>query len=395
MRVAVVGGGLSGLAAAYELAKRDVSISVFESSSYLGGLAASFDRRGKKIPICYHHISKLDTVTLHYLEEFKLSNQLIWKKMGTDFYIDGKPHRLSTPLDVLRFNPLGLMDRFRLAKGLTSCYLNDDADVEDGDQFATERFGESAKWLLFEPLSQIKYGLPLSSVSAKWLSHRMHVTAHIREEYAYPRFGLNQLVDAFENGITQHKGLIFRNSNVASLGPLDAYDRIILTLPGVFLNDIIGEDFGIQYCPAISCVIGADQSIVRNYWNIMISPRTTFGGIFNHTMLNPDSATREGENIYYVFTYGGWMGLSRDQVRYRFLEELSKLGMNLKPNWVEVFKMKYSQPIFSVNYQNPPMKVSSKIYLAGVFREYPNPRTMNSALMSGRNTAMKILEDFS
>jgi len=41
--VAVVGGGFTGLAAAYELALAGVPVTVLEAEAELGGLAATFD----------------------------------------------------------------------------------------------------------------------------------------------------------------------------------------------------------------------------------------------------------------------------------------------------------------------------------------------------------------
>ena len=39
MRVAIIGGGITGLTAAYELTKRGINVTVFEKDEYLGGLS--------------------------------------------------------------------------------------------------------------------------------------------------------------------------------------------------------------------------------------------------------------------------------------------------------------------------------------------------------------------
>jgi len=43
VRVGIVGGGLAGLTAAYELGKRGHEVTVFEREAALGGQAATFE----------------------------------------------------------------------------------------------------------------------------------------------------------------------------------------------------------------------------------------------------------------------------------------------------------------------------------------------------------------
>src|SRR5215469_18916372 len=45
-RIAIVGGGLSGLAAAYQLAQEGVEFSLFEASDRLGGIVETVHRDG-------------------------------------------------------------------------------------------------------------------------------------------------------------------------------------------------------------------------------------------------------------------------------------------------------------------------------------------------------------
>jgi protoporphyrinogen oxidase len=45
-KVCVIGGGISGLSAAYFLLKKGYNVDLYESSDRLGGLAANFDFDG-------------------------------------------------------------------------------------------------------------------------------------------------------------------------------------------------------------------------------------------------------------------------------------------------------------------------------------------------------------
>ena len=47
--VVIIGGGFTGLTAAYELLKRGHSVTILESESEIGGLAAAFDVGAEKL----------------------------------------------------------------------------------------------------------------------------------------------------------------------------------------------------------------------------------------------------------------------------------------------------------------------------------------------------------
>jgi protoporphyrinogen oxidase len=54
-QVTIVGAGFTGLAAAFDLAKNGIKVTVLEAESELGGLAAAFDVGGEKLDRFYHH----------------------------------------------------------------------------------------------------------------------------------------------------------------------------------------------------------------------------------------------------------------------------------------------------------------------------------------------------
>ncbi|MGH2373603.1 MAG: FAD-dependent oxidoreductase [Gemmatimonadales bacterium] len=67
--VVILGGGLSGVAAAYTLARAGYEeVTVLESGSSPGGLAGSFERDGHFYPLGYHHILHRDRTLLFFLD---------------------------------------------------------------------------------------------------------------------------------------------------------------------------------------------------------------------------------------------------------------------------------------------------------------------------------------
>src|SRR5687767_12626403 len=115
MAIAVIGGGILGLALAHRLAKLGQRVELFEAAPELGGLAApqaygpfTWDRY-------YHCILPQDTQLLGLLREIGLGDEFRWQRTGTGYYAGGRFFSMSGNADFIRFPLLSLPDKFRLA----------------------------------------------------------------------------------------------------------------------------------------------------------------------------------------------------------------------------------------------------------------------------------------
>src|SRR5690348_12702765 len=88
-RVAVVGGGILGMTAAYRLAQAGVEVAVYERAPDLGGLVGSFDFDGTRV----------------------------------GFYDDGRLFSMTSPKELLTFPLLRLHERIRLGLFVARCQL--------------------------------------------------------------------------------------------------------------------------------------------------------------------------------------------------------------------------------------------------------------------------------
>jgi protoporphyrinogen oxidase len=115
MRIAIVGGGLIGLYLASRLCKRGADVTLFEAAAETGGLAAPAAVGAYRWDRFYHVILLSDLNTLDLLDELGLRDRLRWGVTRTGFYTDGRLYSLSDSLEFLRFPPLSLVDKARLA----------------------------------------------------------------------------------------------------------------------------------------------------------------------------------------------------------------------------------------------------------------------------------------
>jgi protoporphyrinogen oxidase len=114
-RVAIVGGGFTGLTAAWELLNAGCDVTIVEADDQVGGLAGGFAVSGTVLEKFYHHWFNNDLEVTGLVEELGLSDNLIERRTRTGMYYARSFFRLSKPMDLLKFTPLPFFDRVRLA----------------------------------------------------------------------------------------------------------------------------------------------------------------------------------------------------------------------------------------------------------------------------------------
>lgn len=119
--VAVVGGGILGLAAAHRLATRGVRVSVFEAADDLGGLVGTFDLDGRPVDRFYHVVLPGDDRVLALAAEVGVSGGLRQRPVGVGFYDRGRLLSMSTTREFLTLPLLPPHDRLRLAAFVAWC----------------------------------------------------------------------------------------------------------------------------------------------------------------------------------------------------------------------------------------------------------------------------------
>jgi protoporphyrinogen oxidase len=113
-RAVVIGAGFTGLAAAWELARRGIGVTVLESDREVGGLAGSFEVGGTRLEKFYHHWFTNDRHVNELVRELGVEDAIVYRPTRTGMYYANRFYRLSTPRDVLRFAALSFGGRLRL-----------------------------------------------------------------------------------------------------------------------------------------------------------------------------------------------------------------------------------------------------------------------------------------
>lgn len=130
-RVAVVGGGLAGLAAGSALAECGFRVTLFERRPYLGGRASSYQHpgTGEVVDNCQHVLLGCCTNLIEFYERIGAEDKIRWFERMTFLEPGGRasviePSALPAPLHAapafLRASCLNLPDKLSIAAGLAA-----------------------------------------------------------------------------------------------------------------------------------------------------------------------------------------------------------------------------------------------------------------------------------
>ncbi len=246
--VLVVGAGISGLAAAYELTKQGHRVRVREASSRPGGLIQTDHADGFTIEAGPDSILNAKPAALDLIRELGLDHELIAVRQPGAFVLKGQtlhalpqPSFLGIPLtsDALAaYDLLSPEGRARMAQ--ESTVAAGSADDESVGAFFRRRFGPEAVDLIAQPLLGGIHAGDIEQLSMRSLFPRLLdaerqngtvVPSEVRSPkselrgFASLRAGMAALVRALEASLPP--GTIEYNSRVGSLGDADASAVII------------------------------------------------------------------------------------------------------------------------------------------------------------------------
>ncbi|MDY7042511.1 MAG: FAD-dependent oxidoreductase, partial [Chloroflexota bacterium] len=81
--IAIVGGGITGMAAADVLSRAGHSVTIFERDATIGGLAGSFEVNGTYLEKFYHHLFTSDEAMEGLIRELGLGDDFAWQPTVT------------------------------------------------------------------------------------------------------------------------------------------------------------------------------------------------------------------------------------------------------------------------------------------------------------------------
>lgn len=427
--VVIIGGGFSGLAAAYHLLGSGAKITILEEQPDLGGLAGCFEvSPGVTLEKFYHHWFTSDTDILGLVNELGLDSALQYNKTNTGLYHANSVFRLASPIDLLKFTALPFFDRIRTGfMALTARRIRDWHSLEDlsAEEWIISLAGRRSYEVIWQPLLKGKFGVEAENVSAVWFWNKLKLRGSSRgkggsESLVYLHGGFSALLKALRKRL-EDAGVEIRTSTavneitinngradgvITSTGRLEA-DAVLATVPlPVFIKLAPGlpQAFkaaaaGIRFLGNICLIFRLRQSLSSTYWLNVADPSFPFVGVIEHT--NMDSRSNYGgEHIAYVSKYlptsDPLFALEKEALLDYSLPYLQRIFPEFSRDWIidcALWRASYSQPVITRNYSEhvPPFQTpAGNLWLCTMAQIYPEDRGTNYAVKYGRLVAEEM-----
>lgn len=384
-KIAIIGGGLTGLVAGYELAKKGHKITIFEKEKELGGLAGCFKLKGKYyLEKTYHHIFESDKEIINLIKELGLQNRLVWRKDSTAIYSNGKIQSFVGPIDLLKFKGLDLIDKLRL--GLVGLYLQRENNWQQfigipAYKWMEKWCGKRAYKVIWEPLLKGKFGEEYKQISMAWMWARIH-TRGISKKLGYLEGSLQTVFDELERKIKRKGGVVKRETAANKKEIVKEFDKVISTGPS-------GE---IKYIGAITVVFTSKQNLSKYYWHNINDSQSPFLAFIQHS----NFIDTYGENVYYLGCYlphdNKYFSASDTSVYRDFFDYLKNIFPDFDEKQItykNVFRLKNAQHLVTCDYKMP-QKKEGNLYTVNFARIFPEDRGVNFAVKEGKKIAKEI-----
>ena len=456
MKVIVIGAGVGGLAAAYDLAKRGHEVVVVEAGPIAGGQVRTFNPAPpgveSRLEAFYHHLFRSDTDIVTLIDELGLGTDLEWIDSNVGLAAGGKNYPFVGAVDLLRFSRVSLLTRMRL--GLTALYLR---RYTDWPKLEGKRAAEwIRRWVgtqgydaVWGPLLRAKFGEHAEDVALVWFWGKIHLRFASREsagggplgfirgllakeQLGYLRGSFGRLIDRLVAAIEVRGGSIMLGAPVdrvllddaghaagVRLGGSHAGeeirgDAVLATVPsGLFARmapDVAERDarYGemleaVQYQWATVLVLALDRPLSSIYWLTMTDPDCPFVAAIEQTNFMPASDYGGRHMVYfsnYVDPGDPIIDETEAQVLDRYETYLRRINPDFDRAWIQQswwFKDRAGQPIVHWKYHEtiPPHRTPVPgLYLANTAQVYPEDRGQNYSIRMGVRVARLLEADF-
>lgn len=424
MDIGIIGAGITGLTAAYDLTRQGHAVTVYEARPYAGGLAAGFHDPRWEWPLerFYHHWFASDHDVVRLIEEIGAGDRLFFPRPTTSIYHGGQIYPFDSPLRVLQFTPIPLVDRLRV--GLVTLYLRllrnwRPLESVSAEEWTRRAVGQRAYNLLWKPMLISKFGeANYQEVNMAWFWARLYKRT---PRLGYFVGGFQGFINLLQERIQAQEGRVFLNTPVEHIRRLGdrlrlqlhrgsaEHERVIATCSPQIMRKLVPDlpaEYGekldrLRSMGAVVLILALRSRLTEgHYWiNIPAGEGLPFMGLVEHTnYISPEHYG--GDHLIYCGDYlppeHPYFGYSKEQLLEEYLPGLSKINPQFRPEWIRatwMFTEVYAQPVPTLNHSRniPPLETPIPgLWMANMSQVYPWDRGTNYAVELGRRVARMV-----
>jgi protoporphyrinogen oxidase len=424
MKIAIIGAGFSGMAAAYDLTKAGYKVTIYEAADYVGGLASGFKEPGWdwSVEKFYHHWFASDSHMLGLIKELGWEDKVLFPRPLTVMYHEGKFYPFDSIVKALLFPGLGFgINKIRF--GLVGLFLRLTNNWRTLEKFTVDEWmrkwaGRKVYEMMWEPLIIGKFGERYyKQVTMAWMWARLKTRTTRLGTF---EGGFQNFADMFagrlrelgvqirlQTPVTHIERQAGAGSVTVQSETSEVYDKVLVTLSPEAMARLVPslpEEYlhGLRSMKSMGAVVLTlalkhQLSEEGYYWyNLPKSVGYPFLALVEHT--NYVGADKfGGDHIVYMGDYlepeHEFFHLSQEELLERFLPTLKKFNPKFEPDWVRkawLFRTDYAQPVPLVHHSRNIPAIQTPVegvYFASMSQVYPWDRGTNFAVELGRRAA--------
>jgi protoporphyrinogen oxidase len=434
MKIAIVGAGITGLSAAYDLLKAGQEVTLFEGDRQTGGLATGFRDENWEWPLekFYHHLFTSDRAIIKLVEQIGFKDKLFFPRPITSVIYQDRIVPFDSPQRWITFPGFNLLDVARF--GSISAYLRftkpwRQLEQHTADDWLRRYYGKKIYEMIWRPLLIGKFGPYYQEVNMAWMWARLHVRS---PRLGYFEGGFQAFVDRLTQVVEELGGRIRLacpaeniqrvdgdqpRINLFAGGEAEEFDACLVTtspgllaqlapgLPDGYLNQLLA----LKSMGAVVMTLALTRSLMpdsRTYWlNIPANSPDKVGGVpflalVEHTNFI-DRAHYGGDHLLYCGDYivpdHAYFSMDQAEIEQQFVSVLNRFNPDFRPEWVRktwLFRAKYAQPVPQVGHSKNIPEIRTPLpglYFASMSQVYPWDRGTNFAVEIGRKAASLML----
>ncbi|MDH5394724.1 MAG: NAD(P)/FAD-dependent oxidoreductase [Gammaproteobacteria bacterium] len=423
-RIAVIGAGPMGLAAAYELVKQGNQVDVYEHDDRIGGMSAHFDFNGMDIERYYHFVCGKDQPLFDLLDELNMRDKLHWVDTKMGYFYNGQLHKWGDPISLLTFPHLDIISKLRYGAHMFFSSKRKkeqwkDLDSVDAVKWLKQGGGLKSYMVLWERLFQLKFHHYTDNLSAAWIWARIRRMGQSRrsifqEQLGYIEAGSETLLKRLQHEIEGKGGKILLNTPVSQVlsnannkvtgiksGENELlYDQVISTIPLQYVPKLIPQlpdehltqYKKVQNIGVVCLLFKLKKAVTPNFWLNISDTHFEIPGIIEMSNLRPLA-----DHTVYIPYY---MPQTLDKFKWsdqQFIEEALSYLKKLNPDLTDsdiidtnVSRYAFAQPICQPDFAHhlPPMRsVIEGLFIADTSYYYPEDRSISESVHLGKQLA--------
>ena len=420
MKIAIIGAGYGGMAAAWDLRKAGHDVTIFESANYVGGLASGFKEPhwDWTVEKFYHHWFQSDSSMLGIIRELGLEDKVIFPRPLTVMYHNRKWYPFDSIINALLFPGLGWgLNKIRFGfVGLFLRLTNNWKALEKvtAHEWMMKYAGKQVYEQMWQPLLVGKFGPFYKDVNMAWMWARIHARTTRLGTF---EGGFQKFADLFAEKLREQRVVIRLGVSIQSIkknqdsGGLnvdgEAFDKVLVTtspnlmakfcpdLPESYLKGLLE----LKSMGAVVMTLSLKHQLSKDgfYWfNVPKEEGYPFLALVEHTNY-VSSEHFGGDHIVYAGDYlelgHEYFSLTDEQLLEKFILAFQKFNPEFKREWINkiwVHKTNYAQPVPLVGHSKNIPAIQTPIeglYFASMSQVYPWDRGTNFAVEIGRRAA--------